>query len=111
MVGTGLSADYSVLELYHWCHVERFWLKRSGSKLNPCWFALDSSRGMEAPELKSFMRLSVVFCDVVMYFPAVIGLIQLIQRSENSKQRYTLQTILVPLLSPALTIIDHGHFQ
>ncbi|CAE6513982.1 unnamed protein product [Rhizoctonia solani] len=52
--------------------------------INPAWVALDASRGYESPTSKHFMRMS--------------------RRTQNI-------AFLTILLQPALTLIDHGHFQ
>ena len=43
----------------------------SGSFIDPSWFALDASRGIETPSSKLFMRSTVILSDYAIYVPAV----------------------------------------
>lgn len=54
------------------CFLLPFMPIRSGSRLNPSWFALDSSRGIETPESKAFMRATVLVLDALIYIPALV---------------------------------------
>ena len=42
----------------------------SGSFVEPSWFALDTSRGIEGPGSKLFMRSTVLLSDYAIYLPA-----------------------------------------
>jgi ALG6, ALG8 glycosyltransferase family len=44
----------------------------SGSRINPTWFALDSSRGIETPDSAIFMRSTVLVLDALIYIPALL---------------------------------------
>ncbi|KAL1915325.1 uncharacterized protein VTP21DRAFT_6783 [Calcarisporiella thermophila] len=79
-----------------------------GSWINPAWFALYDSRGLEGPELKLFMRTSVILLEFMIYVPAVIGFVR---RCSKKRDVNTNANILLLLLQPSLLIIDHGHFQ
>lgn len=79
-----------------------------GSKINPAWFALDESRGLESAESKLFMRSTVVVSELLIYIPAVFAFCQTLYGNAYFK-KYT-ATVLI-LLQPALILIDHGHFQ
>jgi hypothetical protein len=43
-----------------------------GDYIRPEWFELDTSKGMETPGIKSFMRFSVIISDYVLYVPALL---------------------------------------
>jgi alpha-1,3-glucosyltransferase len=45
---------------------------RSGHFINPTWVALDKSRGIETPESKLFMRMTVLVLDALVYLPALL---------------------------------------
>ena len=45
-------------------------LSNSGSWIEPKWFALDTSRGIETPMGKLFMRGTVILSDYAIYIPA-----------------------------------------
>ena len=77
--------------------------------ISPAWVALDASRGIETPGSKLFMRLTVVFWDLLVYLPALIMFVKTWQGSRS--QRTQEQAFLVLLLQPALLLVDHGHFQ
>ena len=78
---------------------------------------LSNSRGHESPAGKSYMRATVVFCDLCVFIPACCYWFQLLLSKLNkvisnkkiSSQYDALQ--LTVLLSPSIILIDHGHFQ
>ncbi|WFD34451.1 dolichyl-P-Glc:Man9GlcNAc2-PP-dolichol alpha-1,3-glucosyltransferase [Malassezia cuniculi] len=72
-------------------------------------FALDSSRGSEAPELVLFMRASVVVLECAVYIPAVVLMLR--RRLQGRSMRAQHVALATILLQPALILIDHGHFQ
>ena len=41
--------------------------------INPKWFELDTSRGMETDALKVFMRFTVIISDCLLYIPAILA--------------------------------------
>ncbi|KAK9462940.1 glycosyl transferase [Lipomyces oligophaga] len=98
--------DYPPLTAYHsWI---MGWV---GTLFNPVWFALNSSRGCEQLDLKSYMRSTVVISDVLIYIPAVTMFIRWkINHTKLSPYFHTISTAMV-LLQPSLILIDHGHFQ
>ena len=49
-----------------------------GDYIHPEWFSLDTSRGMETPGLKSFMRFSVIISDYALYVPALLAYTQFV---------------------------------
>ncbi|KAH6912825.1 glucosyltransferase Alg6 [Coprinopsis sp. MPI-PUGE-AT-0042] len=75
----------------------------------PEWVALDASRGIETPGSKLFMRLTVLFWDLLIYIPALLMFIKTWQGTRS--QRTQEQAFLILLLQPALLLVDHGHFQ
>uniref|UniRef100_A0A8B9HNW4 Alpha-1,3-glucosyltransferase n=1 Tax=Astyanax mexicanus TaxID=7994 RepID=A0A8B9HNW4_ASTMX len=84
--------DYPPLTAYHslLCgHVAKL--------INPAWVELRTSRGFESAAHKLFMRTTVLFADILIYFPAVI--------------LYCIYLTLCILLYPGLILIDYGHFQ
>ncbi|EIW81432.1 glycosyltransferase family 57 protein [Coniophora puteana RWD-64-598 SS2] len=80
-----------------------------GALVNPAWVALDSSRGIETPESKLFMRSTVMFFDTLIYVPALYYFIKTWQDSRSSRTQHV--ALLILLLQPALLLIDNGHFQ
>ncbi|KAK9477038.1 glycosyl transferase [Lipomyces japonicus] len=105
--------DYPPLTAYHSWLLGYF----GGSRLlgNPSWFALDSSRGFEHEDLKSFMRLTVIASDLIVYVPAVTMMIRWKIKfgkppSSSAALHHSIAAAAV-LLQPALVVIDHGHFQ
>lgn len=82
----------------------------SGSKINPDWFALDKSRGIESAESKLFLRSTVVVSEFLLYIPAVMTFCQILYGANNAYlKKYTAACLI--LMQPALIMIDHGHFQ
>ncbi|KAF9267381.1 hypothetical protein L218DRAFT_955274 [Marasmius fiardii PR-910] len=80
-----------------------------GSWIEPTWFALDTSRGIETAGSKLFMRLTVVLCDLLVYVPA-LHLFKTSWLGTRSKRTQELAFITL-MFSPALLLIDSGHFQ
>jgi len=98
--------DYPPLTAYHsWV------LAQVGNLINPAWFALRSSRGLDDHDLKVFMRATVFVSEYITLIPAlVIGLRHLSRLSGvgNWESSVALTAIL---MQPATLLIDHGHFQ
>ena len=75
--------DYPPLTAYHSWLCGKMWvvpdilalplspLKNSGSYIDASWFALDTSRGIESPTSKLFMRSTVLASDYAIYVPAM----------------------------------------
>lgn len=90
--------------------------------------ALDTSRGIESPESKLFMRTTVVVLDALVYVPALFMFSRTWQASRSKRTQvfqidfsmlhvlrfYWFQqelAFLTLILQPALLLIDFGHFQ
>ncbi|XP_014780541.1 dolichyl pyrophosphate Man9GlcNAc2 alpha-1,3-glucosyltransferase [Octopus bimaculoides] len=95
--------DYPPLTAYH------SWIMGAISHyINPDWVALHSSRGLENPLHKLFMRYSVIFSDLLLYIPAVCLFMYHSYRKDSKK---CLLSTACALIYPGLILIDHGHFQ
>ncbi|KAF8195559.1 glycosyltransferase family 57 protein [Pholiota molesta] len=80
-----------------------------GHFINPTWVALDKSRGIETPESKLFMRMTVLVLDALVYLPA---LLMFAYTWQGSRSRRTQElSLLTLILQPALLLVDFGHFQ
>ncbi|KAI0050368.1 glycosyltransferase family 57 protein [Auriscalpium vulgare] len=96
--------DYPPLTAYH------SWLcGLIGSWVNPAWFALDASRGMEEPSSKLFMRATVLASDALVYVPA-LWMFTRVWHASRSRRTQNI-ALLTLLFQPALLLIDFGHFQ
>ncbi|KAI5117927.1 hypothetical protein M0805_002006 [Coniferiporia weirii] len=96
--------DYPPLTAYH------SWLcGLIGSLVDPSWFELDESRGIETAQSKTFMRSTVLVSDVFVYIPALIFFVRAWHGS-RSKRTQSL-ALLCLLFQPSLILIDSGHFQ
>eukprot|EP00946_MAST-07B_sp_MAST-7B-sp1_P005371 g5371.t1 len=88
---------------------------RIGMIVEPAAMALSSSRGYETPTSRVFMRLTVIFFDLVVYFPACYLAVRSYygnrarRRSITWPRRY--EAVALLMVQPALLLIDHGHFQ
>jgi alpha-1,3-glucosyltransferase len=69
--------------------------------------ALFASRGFEDPVHKVFMRSTVIFWDAVIYFPAMFLICKRLYGSHDKMLRHW----LFAMLSPAMILVDNGHFQ
>lgn len=68
--------------------------------------ALSASRGHEAPWSKLLLRATVLLSDTVVLIPA-----SLLAAAAFAAPGSELELLVHLLLSPALLLIDHGHFQ
>ncbi|KAG9308454.1 glycosyltransferase family 57 protein [Chiua virens] len=80
-----------------------------GSWIEPTWFALDTSRGIETPGNKLFMRASVLALDALIYVPALYCFMRTWHAMRSSRTQHAAFVTL--LFHPALLLIDFGHFQ
>jgi alpha-1,3-glucosyltransferase len=69
--------------------------------------ALYTSRGYE--QHKSFMRLTVLLTDLAIYGTAVWAWIR--RRGDSGGSTTMMTAFVLPMLHPAIVLIDHGHFQ
>jgi len=77
--------------------------------IDPSWVKLYTSRGTESYHHKLFMRYTVLFVDLLIFYPAVL----FYHYFSKAKHRHvTKQSILLLILFyPGLILIDYGHFQ
>ena len=83
----------------------------SGSAINPEWFALDASRGFEHPDLKVYMRATVMVSEYQVYVPAIVNFLRRYTRMQGVHAWSASIALVAVLLQPATILIDHGHFQ
>lgn len=98
--------DYPPLTAYH-----SYILGRLGSLINPNWFALNASRGLESDDLKTYMRFTVILSEVIFYIPAVIYFTKWVGRHRGVSPIDQFIAAAAILFQPALMLVDHGHFQ
>ncbi|KZV90277.1 glucosyltransferase [Exidia glandulosa HHB12029] len=80
-----------------------------GSWIDPSWFALDASRGIETPSSKVYMRATVLVLDALVYLPALFTFVRLWSGHRSQSSQHAALAML--LFQPALLLIDFGHFQ
>ena len=98
--------DYPPLTAYH------SWILGSiGSLIDPAWFALDSSRGIEQQLLKVYMRATVLVSEYFVYMPAVIIFDRRFTQQEGFNKWETSTALVALLMQPGTILIDHAHFQ
>lgn len=98
--------DYPPLTAYH-----LLLLGKIGSLINPSWFALNESRGYEGSDLKTFMRLSSIASELIIYVPALLSIISVIGKNLNVGRMDQIIFSSILFYLPPLSLIDHGHFQ
>ncbi|OGE54177.1 hypothetical protein PENARI_c006G05937 [Penicillium arizonense] len=98
--------DYPPLTAYH-----SWLLGKIGSAVEPAWFTLDSSRGIEDPRLKVYMRATVVISEYLVFIPAVVNFLRRYTRMQGVHAWSASIVLAAVLLQPANILIDHGHFQ
>ena len=70
--------DYPPLTAYHsWA------MGKIGSLIDPFWFYLHTSRGMEDDELKVFMRATVLISEYFIYIPATVIFVRRFSRLQG----------------------------
>lgn len=91
--------------------------------VEPASIALRSSRGYESPMSRLTMRLMVLASDLLVFYSGVLAaadaldplpkieLLALGGGSDYIWDRARLRVVVMSIMSPALVIIDHGHFQ
>lgn len=99
--------DYPPLTAYH------SWIfGKVGSLINSDWFKLDESRGLETPQIKTFMRYSSLISELIIYIPAIMQLVSILGGKRTKLGRmHQIVVIALILCQPSLILIDHGHFQ
>lgn len=79
--------------------------------IDPTWFALYASRGLEHPVLKVYMRATVIISEYLTYIPAIILFLRRFTRIESVPRWEASIALVAILMQPALMLIDHAHFQ
>ncbi|KAJ9157847.1 Alpha-1,3-glucosyltransferase [Pleurostoma richardsiae] len=98
--------DYPPLTAYH------SWLcGKIGALINPSWFALYVSRGSDDPDLKIFMRATVIVSEYLVYIPAVVLFVRRFSRLNDVANWSASVALVAILMQPATILIDHVHFQ
>ena len=98
--------DYPPLTAYHsWV------LGIIGAFVDPQWFALGSSRGVESQLLKVYMRSTVLVSEYLTYIPAAVVLVRKLARNQGVSTWESSIALVAILMQPATILIDHGHFQ
>ncbi|POS82906.1 hypothetical protein EPUL_006305, partial [Erysiphe pulchra] len=98
--------DYPPLTAYH-----SWLLGKIGCLINADWFALYTSRGSHDPNLKTYMRATVIISEYLIYIPAVIYFVQKSKRAQAAHSWNANIALTAILLQPAIILIDHVHFQ
>ncbi|KAF8251450.1 ALG6, ALG8 glycosyltransferase [Wilcoxina mikolae CBS 423.85] len=98
--------DYPPLTAYH------SWLVGIiGTFIDPTWFKLHDSRGLDDELLKVFMRASVVISEYLIYVPAVMLFVWVYGKQAGLSTYEKAIALAAILFQPSLMLIDHGHFQ
>ncbi|PSR97564.1 glycosyltransferase family 57 protein [Coniella lustricola] len=98
--------DYPPLTAYH------SWLcGKIGSLIDPSWFALDVSRGSHDPNLKIFMRATVIVSEYLIYVPALVMFVRRFSRLNGVSNWSASVALVAILMQPGTILIDHIHFQ
>ncbi|KAK4560618.1 Glucosyltransferase-like protein [Recurvomyces mirabilis] len=98
--------DYPPLTAYHsWMLGEIGWL------IEPKWFELYLSRGLDDAGLKVFMRATVVVSEYLVYVPAAVICVRQLAKLHNINNWESSIALTALLMQPATLIVDHGHFQ
>lgn len=98
--------DYPPLTAYH-----LFLIGKIGSFINPEWFALNASRGIENNEIKFFMRFMSLLSEFILYMPGVLTIANLMGKRFNLSRMDQIIISLIIINQAHLVLIDHGHFQ
>ncbi|KAF7551625.1 hypothetical protein G7Z17_g4853 [Cylindrodendrum hubeiense] len=98
--------DYPPLTAYH------SWLMgKIGAFIDPAWFTLFASRGSDDPNLKIFMRATVIVSEYLIYVPAATVFVRRYGRLQGVANWTSSVALVAILMQPATILIDHVHFQ
>lgn len=99
--------DYPPLTAYH-----SYILGRISNLIDPTWTELFISRGLETPEHKRFMRLTVLVSDCLSYMLAALLYCAITLKRLKKGAQLSSFSVAVSMMSfPGLILVDHGHFQ
>lgn len=98
--------DYPPLTAYH-----LYILGKVGLFINPEWFALNASRGIEGLEIKFVMRFTSLISELILYIPAVLSIANLLGKRFNLNRMDQIIISLIIINQAHLVLVDHGHFQ
>jgi alpha-1,3-glucosyltransferase len=98
--------DYPPLTAYH-----SWLLGKIGEIIDPSWFALHTSRGLDDPTLKVFMRATVIISEYLMYIPATVIFVRRLSKLQGGNTWTTSIALTAILMQPGTILIDHVHFQ
>jgi alpha-1,3-glucosyltransferase len=98
--------DYPPLTAYHsWV------LGKVGGFIDSSWFALSTSRGLEDPILKVFMRATVIVSEYLVYIPAAVIFVRRLTKLQGINSWNASIALTAILMQPGTILIDHVHFQ
>ncbi|KAE8445895.1 hypothetical protein EG329_012674 [Mollisiaceae sp. DMI_Dod_QoI] len=98
--------DYPPLTAYH-----SWLLGKIGAMIDPSWFALQTSRGLDDPILKVFMRATVIVSEYLIYIPAAVIFVRRLTRLQGINSWNASIALTAILMQPGTILIDHVHFQ
>ncbi|ESZ93732.1 glycosyltransferase family 57 protein [Sclerotinia borealis F-4128] len=98
--------DYPPLTAYHsWV------LGKIGGLINPSWFALHTSRGLDDPTMKVFMRATVIVSEYLVFVPAAVIFVRRLSKLQAVNMWTASIALTAILMQPGSILIDHAHFQ
>jgi alpha-1,3-glucosyltransferase len=98
--------DYPPLTAYH-----SWLLGKVGAFIDPSWFALHTSRGLDDPTLKIFMRATVIVSEYLVYIPAAVIFVRRLSKLQGVNTWTAAIALIAILMQPGTILIDHVHFQ
>ena len=98
--------DYPPLTAYH-----SWLLGKIGEFINPSWFTLHTSRGLDEPALKVFMRATVIVSEYLIYVPAAVIFVRRLSKIQGVSAGTASIALTAILMQPGTILIDHVHFQ
>lgn len=98
--------DYPPLTAYH-----SWFMGKIGGIINPAWFALHTSRGLDDPILKVFMRATVIVSEYLVYIPAAVIFVRRLSKLQGVNSWVASIALVAILMQPGTILIDHVHFQ
>ncbi|CZR65856.1 related to glucosyltransferase [Phialocephala subalpina] len=98
--------DYPPLTAYH-----SWFLGKVGGLVDSSWFALHTSRGLDDPTLKIFMRATVIVSEYLIYIPAAVIFVRRLTRLQGINSWNASIALTAILMQPGTILIDHVHFQ
>jgi alpha-1,3-glucosyltransferase len=107
--GMHMNTTYWPMDYPPLCAYAHYGMALIVNKVTPEAVELDSPAGYNGPLYRSMMRLALILLELVVFVPAAIRLLTVLNPKASTTTRRLYLFMLLTL--PPLVFVDHGHFQ